>query len=362
MWDINLLAPLLLLLLLWNSTVSAAQPETRVMFDQHFNWLTPQDTERTLNRIKEAGFNVFVPCVWIGRGTSWPSALAPAGPEWEPLRSAYPDPLKNLIERAHAMSIEVHPLFTVTYRTRDFMPQFHQPGTPQGAFDIHQPAFRRFIADLMLDVVRRYDIDGLNLDYVRSQGICASPFCVRDYAEKTKRDLLIDKKYSDARPNAVGQYPEEWESLRLWNNNAVNALVQDVTGQARLVKPKLIISVDSIADNREFRVQGADAVDWANRGWIDVIYHMDYGRELQSRSISQARARLHDKNKLVVLLSNVSWPEDRQGAPGAFPRDASLLIQQLAQVRQNWPTPKGVAVWTYRFFSTAQATAIRQEL
>jgi len=255
----------------------------------------------------------------------------------------------------------VHPLFTVTYRTREFMPQFHDPGTPPGAFDIHQPGFRRFIVELMLEVVRRYDVDGINLDYIRSQGVCVSRGCTQDYAEKTKRDVFADKKYSDTRPNALGQYREEWESLRGWNNAAVSAVVQDFAEQAHRAKPKLIVSVDSISENREFRVQGADALDWANRGWVDVIYHMDYGQELQSRSISHARALLSDKNKLVVLLNNVSWPGDKQGAPGAFPRDASLLNQQLAEVRQNWPTAHGVAVWTYRFFSEAQAAALLQK-
>lgn len=359
-WGANWFAAPLLLFSLWHSTAFAAEAERRVMFDQHFNWLTPQDAERTLKRIKEAGFNVFVPCVWIGRGTSWPSALAPPTPEWEPLRRAYPDPLKNLIERAHALGIEVHPLFTVTYRTREFMPQFYEPGTPPGTFDIHQPGFRRFIVDLMLEVVRRYDVDGINLDYVRSQGVCESRFCVQDYAAKTRRDLHADKKYRDAKPDARGQYPPGWESMRRWNNDAVNAVVQGFATQVRRVKPQLMVSVDSIAENREFRLQGADVLEWANRRWVDVIYHMDYGQELQARSISQARARLNDKNKLVVLLSNVDWPGGRQGAPGAFARAPSLLIKQLAQVRQNWPTSHGVAVWTYQFFSDAQAAALRE--
>src|SRR5205823_558559 len=40
-------------------------------------WTNKEDVDRALARIKEAGFNVYMPTVWQGRGTAWPSKYAP---------------------------------------------------------------------------------------------------------------------------------------------------------------------------------------------------------------------------------------------------------------------------------------------
>ena len=79
-------------------------------------WTQPSEIDRRLKRIKAAGFNVYMPAVWYGRGTTWPSKYAP----WDfalerPLKPNF-DPLKYAIEKAHAMGLEVHPWFTVTLR------------------------------------------------------------------------------------------------------------------------------------------------------------------------------------------------------------------------------------------------------
>ena len=63
-----------------SNVVCAAEPleqESRIIFDEGLNWVTRVSAERLCSRIARAGFNVFSPCVWHGRGTIWPSKLAP---------------------------------------------------------------------------------------------------------------------------------------------------------------------------------------------------------------------------------------------------------------------------------------------
>lgn len=340
------------ILLLPGIKTIAAVPESRAIFDQHFNWLTSSDADKTLLRIKEAGFNVFIPCVWIGRGTSWPSELAPMSPEWKAqFKSGY-DPLAYLIKTAHAMGIEVHPWFTVMYRTRDFLYKFYDLGTPENAFDVHVPEFRKFIVNLMLEVVRNYDVDGINLDYIRAVGICTSRHCIKDYRTKTNRDLRADSKLQK-------ELPQAWESLKEWNRNAVSNIVSDFSLHARKIKPQILISVDSIVEIRDFKLQGADSIHWSNNGWIDIIYHMDYAKMIHADLVELGKSHLKHPESLVVLVGNVDWPGNVQGSSAAFSRNPQLVADLLSYTQNKWGGGNGVALWTYKFLTDEQIDQIK---
>ena len=47
------------------------------------------------------------------------------------------------------------------------------------------PEFRHLMANLIAEVVSRYDVDGINLDYVRAIGLCTSDFCQADYQKRS---------------------------------------------------------------------------------------------------------------------------------------------------------------------------------
>ena len=78
------------------------------------------------------------------------------------------------MKRAHALNILVYPWFTVVRREDNAHPESAEAGTPQNAYDVHQPGFRTFAAQLILDVVARYDIDGVNLTILELWA-CACP-------------------------------------------------------------------------------------------------------------------------------------------------------------------------------------------
>jgi uncharacterized lipoprotein YddW (UPF0748 family) len=167
--------------------------ERRVMFDEAITWATSKEaTDQILDRLKAAGMNIYVPCVWHGRGTFYPSTLNQLDPRLA--KSVVPgeDRLDYLIKRAHAMGIQVHPWFTVALREGDAFPQFAEPGTPDSKYNIHDAKFRAFIHDVMMDVVKRYDVDGVNLDYIRAGGFCLSEACIEDYRQKFGRSLRKD--------------------------------------------------------------------------------------------------------------------------------------------------------------------------
>ncbi|HVG02691.1 MAG TPA: family 10 glycosylhydrolase, partial [Nitrospira sp.] len=138
--------------------------ESRAIFDEGLNWMNPKSANSVCQRIKRAGFNVFMPCVWHGRGTVWPSELAP----WDSNNTHTPgyDPLENLLEIAREYDIEIHPWITVGLRQRHFLAEYVDSPTSE-SFDWHNPAFRNFAVSLIMEVVNRYPIHGINLDFVR---------------------------------------------------------------------------------------------------------------------------------------------------------------------------------------------------
>jgi hypothetical protein len=240
--------------------------EIRAIFDEGIGWTTASGALETIQRVKKAGFNVYVPCIWHGAGTRYPSQLAPA----EKGQSfAGGDPLERIVRVAHDHGIEVHPWFTVALRQRDFFTEFHGAGSPDNAFDLQRPGFRKFIVSLMVDVARRYDVDGLNLDYIRTMGVCRCAYCRTEYGRRHGGDLAADI-------GAAGAHDPLPDPLQRWVDEAVESIVRDTAAQARSLKPEIVISVDghpTPAGSRE----GRQEIRWANAGLVNVVYDMNYG-------------------------------------------------------------------------------------
>jgi uncharacterized lipoprotein YddW (UPF0748 family) len=326
-----------------------ARAEVRAIFDEGTGWITPSGAFETIRRIKRGGFYVYVPCVWHGRGTRYNSKVAPAE---HGLKSivAKADPLTRLVKIAHDNGIEVHPWFCVTLRQRDFLSIFYDPTeTPQKAFDIHRPDFQQFIVDLISDVIKRYDIDGINLDYIRSMGVCTCPHCQRQYRETYNRSLRKDIARSG---NMVRLAPP----LQKWQDSAVETIVQRVSREARQLKPSLVLSIcgNPRLPSEPVNPQGRQEIKWANAGLIDLIYCMNYkSRPLFDRHES-IRRLVKKPAKAIILIGNF----DRDESHRVWPRDPRTLAALIAETRERWDD--GFGLYLYSQFSDQQLNAIRE--
>jgi len=323
--------------------------ESRVIFDEGSEWASsPEAADKILRRIKSAGFNVYVPCVWHGYGTRYPTSLAKQEEKLETiLRKGY-DPLAYLIKKAHSMGIEVHPWFTVAERRWTQYPEYYDAGTPANAYDMHKKEFRRFITGLMLDVVKRYDVDGVNLDYIRTMGICTSDSCKDDYRGKTGHLFTVDSKFMSI--NKASR-----ERIQKWQDDEVADVVEAFSAQARKIKPKLIISVDGNPVPRHMtrELQGRDEVTWANRGWIDVIYNMDYSDKIDYETFDLVRKELNDPNKLIELFGNYETLD------GELIGRSSEVVSKYAEfTHYKWPQP-GFALYLYSKLNDRQINALK---
>ena len=330
--------------------IETHQQMQKAMFDEDFFWLKPSEADNVLDNIKNGGFNVFVPCVWHGRGVSWNSELAPKEPRWLENAPKVKDPLKMLIEKAHALGIEVHPWFTVVLRQRDIFPEFARVGSPDKAFNVHNPEYREYIIELMLEVVRNYDIQGINLDYIRSMGVCLSKQCIDQYKEYTGRNLLED-------------YQSRWDyspgrtAILEWNENAVTKIVSEFSRKARKIKPNLLISVDTHPVNKRVRMEGANAIRWANDGYIDLIYDMQYKKALDIEKFNKAKQTLNDKSKIALLVGN--FERSRFNKTTVYPREASHVSSHMEKAKELGLESQAIGLYTYKFFTKEQMLSIK---
>lgn len=324
--------------------------ESRVIFDEDMHWaLSPEHTDAILQRVKAAGFNVYVPCVYHGGGSWYPTTLLAPDPKLVERFKQNPDPLAYLIEKAHSMGIEVHPWFTVMYRGGDSNPQFAGEGTPAGAYNVHNAAFRTFIVNLMLDVVQRYDVDGINLDYIRAMGICTSSDCAADYNRKTGGTLMLDL-------NAQYVYGPARIRLEQWQDAAVKDIVSRVSIQAKQIKPHVVISIDGHATPPELArpLEGRNELDWAESGLVNVIFNMDYKRDVDVINAEKVRSVLSVPDRLMILFGNYDSRDDGI----ARSREGELVTAYVEYSQRKWPG-SGMAFYIYWMLNDEQLQALR---
>ena len=316
-------------------------------------WTEKEYVDRALARIKEAGFNVYMPTVWQGRGTAWPSKYAPWDTKLADRSKKDFDPFRYLIQKAHELGIEVHPWFTLTLRQSEIFPEFALSGMPQKAFDIHNPKFRELMLRLVEEVVTDYDVDGVNLDYVRAVGLCLSAICQEEYKQKYSRDLETDSLLVKVLPGKV-------PSLKEYQESAVTALVRAISETVRVKKPRILISADVFVGHAPL-IQGQNSIFWLNHGLVDGTFRMDYSRRINIESMDATRRELNNPNSQGLLISNMSNPEELSAGQKPFARDGKWLADTMSMISKRWPET-GIAVYFYKYLTDEQTVVLKDKI
>ena len=317
--------------------------ETRAIFDEGTGWMTEDGARRTIQRIRRAGFNVYIPCVWHGMGARYSTkAIVSEGNH----RFGDRDPLARLISIAHEQGIQVHPWFTVALRQKDLLREFSPPGAPPEAFDLHRPGFRRFIVKLIGEVAEKYPVDGINLDFIRTMGICKCDKCITEYHDKYGRNLVADAPLTD--PNGVLKVP----SLQAWQDEAVEEIVRNVSLSVRKARPSAVISVDGHPTPHASN-EGRQEISWVNKLFVDYIFDMAYGDVPDVETPNLMRPRLNDSKRLLLLINNY----DEQGKK-LSPKDPSWMMRTISYIRNRWGN--GIGVYLYSMMSDEQIEAFAQ--
>ena len=146
-----------------------------------------------------------------------------------------------------------------------------------------QPSSAAYTTSIVRDIVERYDLDGIHLDYIRY------PREDFDYSTETLkafRASLVDELNATDRQRydtrAVGgepliytqAFPQRWRAFRI---ERLTALLTAIRQAVKLVRPSALVSVAVVPDAHEAaerRLQ--DWRGWADSGLVDVVCPMAY--------------------------------------------------------------------------------------
>jgi len=208
----------------------------------------------------------------------------------------YYDPLAFLIREAHARGIQVHAWIN-PYRALDpSSPGAAAPGHvsqsdpdmvhPYGGYlwlDPGDPAVRARVREVVLDIVRRYDVDGIHMDDY-----------FYPYPERSPRGrvLAFPDDSAWARYRATGGRLSRAD----WRRHNVDTLVEELGDAIHRARSSVLFGISPFGIWRPGNPPGVDGLDpyselyadsrhWLQEGWVDYLAPQLYwpvGRPQQS--------------------------------------------------------------------------------
>ncbi|MGD9518373.1 MAG: family 10 glycosylhydrolase [Armatimonadota bacterium] len=191
-------------LLLAVSLAAAIQGATGIK-EHRGVWLHPsefskaEDCDKFVERMAAARLNVAYPLVWYRGGqASWRTDAC----AMDAAVTADYDPLGYLVDRCHEKGLQVHAWFVngalgapkalgpLANRT-DWLVH-PAPGKTTGWWDLGNPEVREFQKNLMVEVLRKYDVDGVHFDYIRYSGqvLCFCDHCTAEFRQLHGHDVM----------------------------------------------------------------------------------------------------------------------------------------------------------------------------
>jgi len=194
----------------------------------------------------------------------------------------YYDPLKFAVDEAHKRGLELHAWFN-PYRARHPSARSEPARTHLGItrpdlvrdygryrwMDPGEPAVRAQTLRVMLDVVRRYDVDGIHIDDY-----------FYPYPEVGPDSAPIP--FPDSASYARYQRGGGRLTLNDWRRENVNILIRDIYRRTKALKPWVKVGISpfgiwrpgtppEIAGFDAYDKLYADARKWLHEGWVDYF-------------------------------------------------------------------------------------------
>ncbi len=241
-----------------------------------------QSLQRAIKRLKRLKFNTIYPTVWNGGYTLYPSKVAQNsfGVAVDPVpEMKNRDMLAEVVEFGHEQKLAVIPWFEyglMTEEGSELMRQHPDWITNRkdgskvfllGENNEHRlvwlnpaiPEVQKLLTDLIVEVVTKYDVDGIQLD--DHFGMPAE-FGYDDYTiAKYKQDhfgRLPPEDFNDP----------EWIA---WRARSLTTLMRKISKSVRAIKPNCLISLSPNPKEFAYNKHLQDWYSWVYSGYIDEL-------------------------------------------------------------------------------------------
>jgi len=257
----------------------AAPAEYRAIWADswHNGFLNSAETTDFINTVADANYNVIIPEIRKAGDAYYDSA-------YEPWASNITEPdydaLADMITKADAEGIEVWG-WLVAYRIwrtnwpspppdhiwslhPDWAMKTSSGGIADGSsynLDPGVPGVQQYITDVVKDIVSKYDVDGINFDYIRYPGTSWG------YNELTKQRFYDEYGYWPPTSSSSGN----WGTWCDYRRQQVTDLVKKCYLEAMYIDPTIKMSVDGVG-----WMAGDPNVDFTStRAYYDVFQNLE---------------------------------------------------------------------------------------
>ena len=204
------------------------------------------------------------------------------------------------------------------------------------------PEVRKHLAVVLGDIVARYKIDGLHLDYIRFVFPDPDKKGQVPYDNKTLRAFRNETKGFPSR------YPALWDEFR---RKAIDAVVRDISRAARAARPRCVVSAAVIRDiSRGRKVFFQDSPTWIRSGWIDDVLPMNYETShARFEELARKDMALAGRGNLILGL-------------GAHIMDSGADLRKQIGIARALKSP-GYALFAYSsFFATTSHASTKGQV
>ena len=287
-------------------------------------WRSPDEIASAMEQCRQAGFNTVLFQV---RGNATVHYASPYEPWDEEYRGGPPsfDPLAVACTEAHRRGMALHAWVNV-------MPAWHGDAPPadrRQLYNAHpdwflhdqrgrrQPLNGRFYASLnpclpevreylvmvFTDIVRRYPVDGLHLDYIRIP---------LDEAPKGS-DYPRDQRTLSLYSQATGKRPEQDKaSWNRWRTQQVTQLVWQIRSAVIKTRPGTRLTTACLPDigfARQDYFQ--DGPTWLKQSLVDLVFVMNYTESLSAFQRRQSEWLQASGNAWIAPGISLSVPDHK---------------------------------------------------
>lgn len=294
-----------------------AQPEVRAMWLDRGTIVragSRQGLAQIFDRLAAAGINtVFLETVNAG----YPIYASAIAPQQNPLIRGW-DPLQEAVDLAHERNMELHAWVWVfaagNQRHNELLnlpPSYPGPviaahpdwanydnrgsiiplGQGKPFLDPANPAVRRYSLRLLEEIVNNYDVDGIQLDYIRYP--FQDPSANRTYGyglaarQQFQRLTGVDpislspRDSATATPEQRQRQRELWQQWTEFRTEQVNSFVAEVSTLLRRRRPDIVLSaaVFPLSEHERLQKIQQEWEVWARRGDVDLIVPMTYAMD-----------------------------------------------------------------------------------
>ncbi|WP_373543299.1 glycoside hydrolase family 10 protein [Chamaesiphon sp.] len=340
-------------------------------------WITNVDSDVLFTRdrlataikdLRSLNFNTIYPVVWNWGYTTYPSKVAKrvVGSSFMPKKSAGllinrelrrteglegRDVLKEMVTQGHKQGIAVIPWFEFGFMAPattdpagsdlaklhpDWLTQKQDGGTtwkegkdPRVWLNPFKPEVKQFIIDLVVEVVGKYDVDGIQFD---------DHFGLPSEFGYDKFTVDLYKREHQGKLPPQDPKNEEWIN---WRADKITDLMRDLFAAIKATNPKAIVSVSPNPQSfaKSFFLQ--DWAKWERQGLVEELLIQVYRDKLETF--------VGELQKPEVKLASQHIPVGIGILTGVKPKPIPMkqIQTQIAAVRQQ-----GLAGVSFFFYET----------